>query len=599
MAASTIGILALVGAAGAASQWIAWRVKLPSILLLLFSGILLGPVLGWLRPDDLLGDVLFPFVSIAVAIILFEGGLTLERSEIRGHGKVLRNLLTFGVLVTWVSIAVTVHFLFDVSLAVAFLFSSIGVVTGPTVIKPLLRIVRPGHKISQVLHWEGILVDPVGAMLAILVFEYIVEVEAGGGVLDVMLVLLSLVAIGLIFGAAFASVLVWLLRNRHIPDFLVESSTLLTVIAAFAVSEYFQHEAGLITVTVMGIWLANSKGIRLQEILHFKENLSVLLISALFVLLAARLEIAAIVSLGLSAFVFLLVIQFVIRPLSVYVCTIGAGWSWQERALLSWIAPRGIVAAAISSLFLLRLESAGIEGAELLVPLAFVMIIGTVVFQSLTTKAVASRLGVRNPEPNGVLIVGANHVAQQIGLSLKSAGVRVILVDRSAQHVKEARQNGLKTFYGHVTSAHAENHLDLTGIGRVIAVSRNQDLNSLAALHFRNEFGIANIYLVNQSAEAADEPGEVSGDLVAFQFLFSPEHTYQHLSNSLRAGARIGLFEVGEDDSGQLASALLPNAQYLFAINTDGRTFVYTADDAPSIDVGWKLLYLSERSDPE
>ncbi len=636
LASNAIGLLALVGVAGAASQWIAWRVKLPSILLLLSSGILLGPVLSVLQPDELLGDILFPIVSIAVAIILFEGGLTLDRSELRGHGAVVRNLLIIGVVLTWFLIAFTVHLLFHFPWALAFLFGSIGVVTGPTVIKPLLRIVRPKQKIAEVLRWEGILVDPIGAMLAILVFEYIIEVESGGGFSDVFLVLLRLIGIGLVVGALFGYSLVWLIRNRHIPDFLIESTTLLTVIAAFAIAESLQHEAGLITVTVMGIWLANSKGIRLQEILHFKENLSVLLISALFVLLAARLEVDAVLSLGIAAIAFLFIIQFLIRPLVVWMCTLGSGWSWQERVLLGWIAPRGIVAAAISSLFVLRLDSVEVDAAELLVPLAFVMIIGTVVFQSLTAKFVADRLGVSDPEPNGALIVGANPVARKIGLALKSAGVKVLLVDRNKEHVRAARLNGLKTFYGHVTSAHAESHLDLSGIGYVLAVSRNQDLNSLAALHFRDEFGTSNIYLVNQENENADEPGELSHDLTAYQFLFSADYSYQKLNNAFRTGAEIQQIEIteavlkkltapktnvqdgGDSDSAgkdiklqhveshsvkrhdkQIAELLSTNIEdnkVLFVVDLDGKVFVYNADLKPNIKLGWHLLYLYKSS---
>ena len=630
MASNTIGLLALIGVAGAASQWIAWRVKLPSILLLLAAGIFLGPILGVLKPDELLGDILFPIVSIAVAIILFEGGLTLDRDELRGHGAVVRNLLVIGVLSTWLLIASTVHLLFDLAWPLAFLFGSIGVVTGPTVIKPLLKIVRPKRNVSRVLRWEGILVDPIGAMLAILVFEYIVETESGGGLFDVIVVMFSLIGIGLVAGAFFGFLLVWMIRNRHLPDFLVESTTLLTVIAAFAVAEFLQHEAGLITVTVMGALLANSKGVRLQEILHFKENLSVLLISALFVLLAARLEIAAVVNLGFAALAFLVIIQFLIRPLSVWLCTIGAGWSWQERVVLGWIAPRGIVAAAISSLFVLRLESVDIDSAKVLVPLAFVLIIGTVVFQSLTAKFVADKLGVSDPEPNGVLIVGANAVAQRIGLALKSAGVEVLLIDRNKEHVRKSRQNGLTTFYGHVTSAYAESHLDLTGIGCVLALSRNQDLNFLAAMHFRDEFGTSNIYLINQANEDADEPGELSHDLAAYQFLFGADYSYEKLSQTFRGGAEIIQLEITEavmeqlainhsygeeaDDNENLndrrskhfednvtveqdknfATAELEANRVLIVVALDGKVFVYNKDALSKIKPGWRLLYLSE-----
>ncbi len=639
MAAGTVGILALVGVSGGASQWLAWKLRLPSILLLLLAGILLGPTLGWLDADALLGDLLFPFVSVAVAIILFEGGLTLNREDIRQHGVVVRNLLTLGLVVTWVSMAALTHWLFDFSWPMAFLFGGIGVVTGPTVIKPLLRIVRPNEKIAHVLHWEGILVDPIGAMLAIVVFEYIVEVGAGGGYQDVAFVILRLIAVGAVFGLIAGFALGTVFKKRWVPDFLKESTTLLVVIGAFALSEMIQHEAGLLTVTIMGIVLANTKGLRLQEILHFKENLSVLLISALFILLASRLNFDAIAQLGFSAIVFLLVVQFVIRPISVWLSTLGSKWTWQERVLTGWIAPRGIVAAAISSLFVLRLESENVPGSESLVPLAFVMIIGTVVFQSLTAKWVADRLDVSNPEPNGMLIIGANKVAQAIGSALQSAGVKVQLIDSRRSLVKSARENGLPTFFGSVSSSYAESHLDTTAIGQVIALSHDQDLNQLTAMHYRDEFGTENIYIARPSEHTGSEPGDFSDSLTAFRYLFDDSVTYSSLRQALNGEAGIEVIDteavesmhesndgrdgsagahnqplpesirndassaaagddVPSDSENEKLAALLGENKLLFAIDKDGKPTVHTEDTDVTLDEGVKLIVLATPSQP-
>lgn len=590
MAASTVGILALVGASGGASQWLAWKLRLPSILLLLLAGILLGPTLGWLDADALLGELLFPFVSVAVAIILFEGGLTLNREDIRDYGTVVRNLLTLGLVVTWVSMAALTHWLFDFSWPMAFLFGGIGVVTGPTVIKPLLRIVRPNEKIAHVLHWEGILVDPIGAMLAIVVFEYIIEVGAGGGYQEVAFVVLRLIAVGTVFGLVAGLALGTLFKKRWVPDFLKESTTLLVVIGAFALSEMLQHEAGLLTVTIMGIVLANTKGLRLQEILHFKENLSVLLISALFILLASRLNFDAVTQLGFSAVVFLIVVQFVIRPISVWLSTIGSQWSWQERVLTGWIAPRGIVAAAISSLFVLRLETENVPGSEALVPLAFVMIIGTVVFQSLTAKWVANRLDVSNPEPNGMLIIGANKVAQAIGTALQSADVKVQLIENRRSLVKSARDNGLPTFFGSVSSSYAESHLDTTAIGQVIALSHDQDLNQLTAMHYRDEFGTENIYIARPSEHASGEPGDFSDSLTAFRYLFDESVSFSSLRRALINDAHIEI--INATDTEASLKALLGNDKLLFAIDQEGRPIVHTTDTDVELDDGVKLIVL-------
>ena len=631
MAANTVGLLALVGVAGASSQWLAWKLKLPSILFLLLSGIVLGPLFGWLNADELLGDVLFPFVSIAVAIILFEGGLTLSKDEIRGHGAVVRNLLVFGVLTTWILIAFTARLLFDMSWEMASLFGAIGIVTGPTVIKPLLRIVRPSEKIAQVLHWEGILVDPLGALLAILAFNYIVATSGDGSIASVMGVLLTLLAVGLSAGAFFGFTWGYILKNRFLPDCLAESSTLIVVIAAFALSEMIQHEAGLLTVTVMGVWLANTKGVRLQEILHFKENLSILLISALFILLASRLEFASISKLGFSTIIFLITVQFFIRPLSVWLCTIGSGWNWRERFITGWIAPRGIVAAAISSLFVIRLDSLDISGSELLVPLAFVLIIGTVVFQSLTTKWVADRLNVSNPAPNGLLIVGANSVARTLGKALQDADVNVTLMDRNRHRVQEARTNGLNTFFGNVTSAHAASNLDLTPVGKIVALSRNDDLNQLAALHFKDEFGTANVFLISHHSDPSDDPEDHAHNLTAFRYLFEPGITFEILRDAISRGASVVETKLTEQSARSINEDLarsqedktqeanertnfkiaengkirverprsqsglrqhFPDAILLFAIDPDGQAWVFTLDLEPDLGDGWRILSL-------
>ena len=604
MSENTIGLIALVGAAGALAQWTAWRINLPSILLLLFAGIFLGPVLGWVNPDELLGDLLFPFVSISVAIILFEGGLTLDRREIRGHGAVVNNLITIGAAITGVGLAVSVHYLFGFEWPMAFLFGAIGLVTGPTVIKPLLKTVRPKEKIGQVLHWEGILIDPLGALLAIVVFEYMLNAGTGMQTQEVTIVLLKLVIIGLVVGICVGQFLAVLLREHIVPDFLKETITLFTLVLAFAVSEYLQHESGLLTVTVMGIWLANAKGVRIKEILHFNENLTILLISGLFILLAARLDLSSLLELGPIVLVFLFIVQFVVRPLSAWICTIGSGWQWQERVVLGWIAPRGIVAAAISSLFLLRLESVDINGKEALVPLAFALIIGTVVFQSLTAKPVASWLGVSNPAPNGVLIVGANSVAITIGKALHDCNVQVQMIDRNHRQVQAARKSRLPTYYGHPTSAYAEQHLPLSGLGTLLSLSRNQDLNALAAIHFRTSFGSENVYLLSEKSGSSELPEDRSSELKAFKHPFSNGITYEDLESALNAGAQIDVMDIETDiddfkaylreivtdktgtESGETESVPL------FLIGENGSVSVFCDADEPDVKEGSKVLVL-------
>jgi len=495
------GLAALCGIC----QWLAWRFLLPSILFLLTAGMLVGPVFGLFDPDAFLGDLLFPFVSIAVAIILFEGGLTLKVADIRGHGSVVTRLITIGVLISWGLLTIATHYIFDMSWSLALVFGSIVVVSGPTVVKPLLRSVRPSDKVGHILNWEGILIDPVGVFLALLVFDFVLldqaEGGASGGYGHIALILLKLVAIGSATGIAAGWATAYALRRYLIPDYLVNVVTLVIVVCVFTLSETLQHESGLLAVTIMGVWLANKKGLHVEELLHFKEDLSVLLISGLFIVLASRIDIAIIPQYGWQILLLLAVAQFIVRPLNAWVCTIGADLSFGERAFIAWISPRGIVAAAVSSLFVLRLEEVGMPMAELLVPLVFSMIIGTVVFQSLTAKPLAKRLGISNPEPNGVLFFGANDMAIALATALRTESIRVMLSDTSWRNVRRARRAGLEAYHGNPTSGHATENLNLQGIGKLIAVSDSSDTNALAGIHFRSTFGSNAVFTLTGASD--------------------------------------------------------------------------------------------------
>jgi len=498
------GLAALTGIC----QWLAWRFLLPSILFLLTAGVLVGPIFGLFDPDAFLGELLFPFVSVAVAIILFEGGLTLKLSDIRGHGSVVTRLITVGVLITWALVSVATKFIFDMPWSLALVFGSIVVVSGPTVVKPLLRSVRPSDKVGHILNWEGILIDPVGVFLALIVFDLALLnlpgselAEGGHGYGFIAFVLFKLIAIGSAVGALAGWTTAYALRRYLVPDYLVNVVVLAMVICAFTLSETLQHESGLLAVTIMGVWLANKKGLHVEELLHFKEDLSVLLISGLFVVLASRIDIAVIPQYGWQILALLVVCQLVVRPLNAWVCTWGADLTTSERAFIAWIAPRGIVAAAVSSLFVLRLEEAGMPMAELLVPLVFSMIIGTVVFQSLTAKPLAKRLGISNPEPNGVLFFGANDIGIALATALRTESIRVMLSDTSWRNVRRARHAGLEAYHGNPTSGHAAENLDLQGIGKLVAVSDSGDTNALAGIHFRGAFGSNAVFTLGGASD--------------------------------------------------------------------------------------------------
>lgn len=592
----TLVMLTSIGLLGALAQWFAWWIKLPAILFLLLIGLVLGPVSGVLQPDHMFGELLFPIVSLSVAVILFEGSLTLHFSEIRDLQRVVRNMLTVGVVVTWGTISVATHWLMGFDWPLAFLFGALVVVTGPTVIVPMLRTVRPQAKIANILRWEGIVIDPVGALLAVLVFDFIISTQSGNGagIGHILLMFGQIVLIGVLTGAIAGYLLGLALRRYILPEFLHNFFTLTVVFAVFTLANALEEESGLLAVTVMGIWLANMKRVPLEGILHFKESLSMVLISGLFIILAARLESEQIMQLGGSAIALFLVIQFVARPLMIAISTIGSGLEWRDKALLSWIAPRGIVAAAVSALFAIKLEEAGVEQASMMVPLTFMVIIGTVVLQSSTAGALARWLGVAEPEPKGFLIIGANAVARAIGKELDAQGFRVLLTDSHWPHIKEARMSGLSTFYGQPTSEKADHMLDLVGIGGMLGMSSTDNLNVLAAQRYRSEFGAQNIFTLRQQSKQKKK--NAARHSVAEERrgnpLFSESMNYSRIASELSKGGRVSATPLSDTyDYATYLEEAEGLIEPLFGINSKGELKMLN-DESIKPKANWKIIGL-------
>lgn len=489
MAVSTVFLLASIGALSLFCQWLAWRVRVPAILFLLAAGIACGPVLHYLNPEDVFADLLFPMVSLAVAIILFEGSLTLRFADIRGHSTMVRNLIPVGTVVTGIIGTLSAHWILDISWDISLLFGAISVVTGPTVIAPLLRSVRPNSKLANILQWEGIIIDPVGALLAVLVYEGIVSWGLGNVFAHSLYIFGTTLVVGSVLGTAAGYLNGQVLRKHWIPQYLHNAGTLTFMLGVYALSNEIAHESGLLTVTIMGIWMANMKQVEVEGILEFKESLSVLLISALFIILAARIEFSAIAELGWGLALVLAILMLVARPLSIFLSAIGTDLNWREKLFLSWIAPRGIVAAAVSALFAFQLHNNGFAGGETLVPLVFMLIIATVTVQSLTARPLAKLLGVAEPPEFGFLILGANAVARMIAKVLNEHKVPVVLADTNWDNVRQARMENLQVYFGNPVSEHASNQLDLTGIGNLLVISPYKHMNSLATYHFLDWFG--------------------------------------------------------------------------------------------------------------
>ncbi|MEJ2470029.1 MAG: sodium:proton antiporter [Desulfuromonadales bacterium] len=586
--------LALILCAGIACQWLAWRLRLPAIIFLLGCGILAGPVLQWLQPDQLFGDLLFPFVSLSVAIILFEGSLTLRFKEIPGLAKVIRNMITFGVAVSWLITTLATRFLLDFSWEISCLFGAIMVVTGPTVIMPMIRTVRPSAGVANVLQWEGILIDPIGAVLAVLTYEFIVAGGLQGGLLTGVLVFAKIVLIGLAFGVGAGHIFATLVRKHWIPQYLHNVFALALVCGLFAASNLLEGESGLLSVTMMGLWLANRPDLELEDLLDFKESLSVLLISVLFIILAARMDLPGFLELGWPALGVFAVIQFLVRPLSVHVSALGSRLSMAERHLLAWIAPRGIVAAAISALFAIKLEAVGYLNAPQLVPLTFMVIIGTVVLQSATAGPIAKWLKVAEPEPKGFLIVGANLPARRIAKALTENGFKTLLADQNWSSVSSAKMQGLDAYWGNPVSEHAERHLNLIGIGHLLAISPHIELNALACQYYRLEFEPQRIYAIRNQPPDNGKPS----DKAAFKFggrpLFDNVITYQEFEKRLDQGAEIKKTKLTEEFT--FEDYLARHREHrllLFAIDDDQSAHVFTPEHEFTPEAGWSILALA------
>lgn len=581
-----------IGLAALCSQWLAWRLRLPAILFLLLSGILAGPVLGVLDPGALFGPLLFPLTSLAVALILFEGSLTLHLSEWREIGSVVRRMVTLGALATWVVIAVATHLLLGFSWELAVLFGSLTLVTGPTVIVPMLRVVRPRASVANILRWEGIVIDPIGALAAVVTFSFIVSRDQGGWSQS-LATFAGVIGCGTLLGVLGGWALGVVLRRHWLPEYLHNLAALAAVLGVFIASNLLVHESGLLAVTLMGMWLANMRGVDVKPILHFKENLSVLLISGLFILLAARLDLKALLALGPATLALLAVIQFIARPLNISLSTLGSALGWRERALLAWIAPRGIVAAAVSAIFALRLHEHGDPNAQLLVPLTFLVIIGTVVLQSATARPLARLLGVAEPAPAGFLIIGANPVARALGKALNQLGSRVLLTDSSWENIRAARMDGLPTYFGNPTSQHADAHLDLVGLGHLLALSPSSEMNALACMRFRHDFAEPRRFTLPSGADSRRSDKHRSSEQVRGRELGLPALTYPQFASRLGRGAEIRITTLTEAFDWPAYQAFHGNrATLLLARDTRGWVHIAGPSQALEPQPGWSLVAL-------
>ncbi len=577
---------------GILSQWLAWRLHLPAILLLLVGGIIAGPITGILHPDEIFGELLFPVVSISVAVILFEGGLSLRFREIRQLGKVVLNLTTICILVTWVLSALLAWALLGLPLNLSILLGAVLVVSGPTVIIPLLRQVRPKGRVSSIIKWEGIINDPIGAILAVLVFEAIAAQGGSAATAAVIEGVVAALVLGTLTGLVCAAAIVLLIRRYLIPDFLQNGVALMMVVVCYILSNHFQPESGLLAVTVMGIALANQRFVSIRHILEFKENLRVLLISSLFVILAARVDMTPEKMLDPSDWIFVALLILLVRPVAVGLSTIGTQLSMKERAFVGWMAPRGIVAAAVTAVFALRLEDLGYQNADTIVSITFLVIIGTVTVYGLTASPVARWLKLAQPNPQGVLFGGAPEWARDMAAMLHKEGIQVALVDTNWSAITRSRKIGLRAYYANLMSEELMYELDLEGIGRLAAMTPNDEVNALAALHFVDTFGRKEVYQLVPTVKSGSK-GKPMPQHLRGRLMFSEKATFDYVQQRYREGATLKKTSLtGEYTFEKFKEMYGESALPLFVITEEKELAFFTTESRPTLRPGMKLISL-------
>ena len=611
-----------VPALGILAQWLAWRFRFPSILLLLGFGIALGvylspadiiegllngeqhhevvsenaqsgtPAYSEQEIDDLANKFLLPFVSLSVAVILFEGGLTLRWSEMREGGKATVQLVTIGAIVTWGLTALCTYYLAGLDdWRIAALVGAFLVVTGPTVVVPLLRHIRPSKKMGSIVKWEGIVIDPVGAILAVLVYEYIhVTSESdGGGVTTVLWHMVSTGVVGLGVGVISGYLLVQLIKRFWIPDYLQAVSFLAVTLLAFGVSNLMFHESGLLTVTVLGIYLVNQKQVAIHHVREFKEHLGVFLISCLFIVLGSNFKLESIQVVGVNGLWFLLAMIFVVRPISVFAATIKTGLSMQEKVFLSFLAPRGIVAAAVASVFSLELANINVDQnlRSQIVPLTFVLIVGTVTVYGLFSAPLARLLKLADENPQGVLFAGAGAWVRDIAEALMNLDQQVLLVDSSYANWRETRMRGIPVECASILSEHLLEETDLSGIGRLVAATPSNEVNALAVQEYTSVFERKNVFQMAPWDINAGKRTSVSehslGRLVA-----SEDLPYVRIRNGYRQGAEVKTTLITDEytieDFYEKYGA--DNAAVLFVLDSNGRLHINSAHEPHDVKTG-------------
>lgn len=595
---------------GIFAQWAAWRFKIPAILPLILIGLFVGPIstlisadgLKWIEPvwngkkGLFPGESLYNFVSLAIGIILFEGGLTLKRNEISKVGPVILKLISIGSAVTFFGAGLVTHLIFNLSWKISFLFAALIIVTGPTVISPILRNIPLKKDVSAVLKWEGILIDPIGALIAVLVFEFISIGDSSGYTKQALIAFGKIVVVGFTFGGSAAYLLYFAIKKKLIPHYLLNVSALSVVLLVFVESDVFAHDSGLLSVVVMGIALGNSKLYNLKDLLYFKESLSVLLISILFILLSANVNIKDLQLVFIwETAILMAIIIFIIRPLGVFLSTLNSNLKVNEKLFISWVGPRGIVAAGIASLFGTKLVLKGEPGAEYITPLVFSTVLATVLLNATTARHFAKWIGVYLKSSKGILILGASDAPRIIANYLKDNGRHVVLIDNNTENIDKAKAQGLDSMQANIYSEDLTNDIELSDVGYLLALTGSDEINRYGINKLKNQLGEEGAYRLISSEEIKNQEN------IQLDNIFSKKDDYINFSEVARDFPMINELTINSKEQFLKKIDKLNNEQKaipLFIKDTNGELHILCSiNEKFVIKNGFKLVYMGKPMD--
>jgi len=523
--------IALIGVLGIGAQWLAWKLQRPAIVLMAIAGLIFGPLIGWILgfnlPEQLIhglelfrldpindfGDLYRPMIGLAVAIILFEGGLTLRFKDLGDASHAVMRMVIVAGPIAWFLGTCAAHYIVGLPWDISAMVGGLFVVTGPTVIMPLLRQAHLKSRPANVLKWEGIVNDPLGALFAVGGYEFIRFTMMEGSMYIAFGKLAFAAILGTVVGIISGYGLAWAFRRGHIPEYLKAPVVLAWVLAIYVLANTLADETGLLAVTALGMTMANTKFASMVEMRRFKENIAIILVSGVFVILTATLtpDVLKAFLTEWRVLAFVLAMMLLVRPIAVMSSTLFSGLHWKESLLISIIAPRGVVAVAVAGLFAAELTALGRPEGALFVPLAFALVFATVLFAGFFIGPISKSLDLAAGGGDGIMIVGANPWSLGLAKALKEMDIKVLVADTNWRRLRGARLEGHATFYGEVLSENADFRLDHSAFNHLIAATPNDAYNALVCVEFAPELGRHRVFQVT-----SEDNDEDDADTIAF-----------------------------------------------------------------------------------